>query len=141
MSDGIRRRDKASDVFQQTNFLFARKGTFAEAFPTIEHFRADVERSDRDGRRHPEVYTESNVREMVDCSHPLCYGGGFRLVALIRAMVAEQQTDREFFEPCCGYHGSPKGRRNYGSCGESFRVKIHIDYRHQDVVSRQRSTS
>jgi hypothetical protein len=129
MTDGIRKRDKATDVLRNTDYVFAKKCTFAEAFPSIATLRVDVERSDYGRSRHPDIYTEHSAGEMVDCRHPLCYGGGFSLGNLLRMMMAEKKTDQEFFEVCRGYHGSPKGRRNYGSCGETFRVIVHIDYR------------
>ena len=33
---------KASDVFREADFLFAKKGTFDEAFPDIEDFTIEV---------------------------------------------------------------------------------------------------
>ena len=38
------KRQKASDVFRESNFLFAQKGTFAEAFPTIGKLRVGLRR-------------------------------------------------------------------------------------------------
>ena len=126
------KRQKASDVFRESNFLFAQKGTFAEAFPTIEKLRVEVTESGRgvgtwyDG---PAVYTETTTGEYVNCSNTLCYNGGFRLGGLLRQMVRNGEKELEVTEFCQGYNGSPKGRRNYGPCGNGFKVKIVIEYK------------
>ncbi len=127
-------RQKASDVFREAQFLFARKGTFAEAYPTISKLKVEVEEQGRGVNAFygPSVYTEENAGEYVDCSNPLCYNGGLHLGDILRAMVRENQTDREVAKLCQGYNGSPKGRRNYGPCVNSFRVKVHVDYRMGD---------
>ncbi|KJS18758.1 MAG: hypothetical protein VR72_21305 [Clostridiaceae bacterium BRH_c20a] len=37
------KRDKASDVFNSTNYAFCSKVSFSEAFPQIKNIRAEVE--------------------------------------------------------------------------------------------------
>jgi hypothetical protein len=44
-------------------------------------------------------------------------------------MEAEGKTDAEYHESCQGYEGSPKGRRNYGPCDNTFQIKVTVAYR------------
>ncbi len=45
-------------------------------------------------------------------------------------MVTTKETEKEIpYIGCQGYKGSPKGRKNYGPCGNSFKVKITITYK------------
>lgn len=46
-------------------------------------------------------------------------------------MVSKKQTDLETVAICQGYEGSPKGKRRYRSCINSFKVKVHITYKAQ----------
>ena len=75
-------RQKASDVFRETNFLLGEKVAFAKAFPSIETLRVEVE-EDGEGVRYEwgrvSVYTQDRAGEYINCSNSLCYNGGFRL--------------------------------------------------------------
>ena len=125
-----RDREKASDVFRKSNFLFAQKVSFAEAFPTIATLKVVVERSG------PGVYEwnrtqcfTSNVGEYVDCQNPVCFNGGFSVGSLLRQMVAENTKHLEVTKFCQGYEGSPKGKRRYRSCTSSFKITIDLEYK------------
>ncbi|MDE2823841.1 MAG: hypothetical protein OXK79_10090 [Chloroflexota bacterium] len=127
------KRQKASDVFRETNFVFATKSGFDQAFPEITTVSGTVE-EDGDGvsdwRRTRHI--SENTGEYFDCSNPLCYNGGFSLGGILRAMVATRATHKEDTLFCQGYEGSPKGRRRYRDCMNSFRVTVDIQYRDSD---------
>jgi hypothetical protein len=123
-------RQKASEVFRNTDFLFATKTTFAKAFPTIKSVRVEV--SQTKGMWEKElgaaVYDEKTVGEFVDCRNTLCYNGGVSVGEMLREMVRDNKTEAEFSRLCRGYEGSPKGRRKYRSCFNFFRVKVKTEY-------------
>ena len=127
------KRQKASDVFQESNFILANKAKFSDAFPTIAKLRVEVIESGRGVPAYigssPAVYDQTRAGEYLNCSNPLCYSGGFRLGALVRQMVMSGEKELETTELCQGYKGSPKGRKNYGPCGNSFKVKVNIEYK------------
>jgi len=124
-------RQKASDVFANTNFLFATKGSFTEAFPTIEEARIEVEETDfgRPLRTHHGNSQHGSISEFVNCSNSLCYNGGVSIGDVLRHMVREQLTEYESRSSCRGYEGSPKGRKKYRDCLHGFRVKAWIKYK------------
>ncbi len=129
-------RMKASDVFREKEFIFTRKVSFDEAFPEIEKIVIEVEeRGDGvnlsgfcDSRR---IYKNPNLPgEYIDCSNPLCYSGGVRIGSIIHEMVRARSTERVGSTSFCqGYEGSPKGRRRYRKCTNSFKVKVSITYK------------
>ena len=121
-------RQKASDVFRDANFVFAKKVSFAEAFPEIADVRVEVEFGHAMDGNPKRVYTKSYLGEYIDCDNGLCYNGGFSIGEVIRSMVSEKTTDRDGSAICRGYEGSPKGRRKYRDCLNFFRYKVHIDY-------------
>ena len=129
-----RRRKKASDILRETQYVFSRKVPFREAFPEIKSVRVRTEESGYSPSgmyfSKPSVteYNENSLGEYIDCSNPLCYGGGFSIGQILREMVDKKQTHNETFEPCRGYEGSPKGRRRYRSCVNSWKVTVDIEY-------------
>jgi len=127
-----RDREKASDVFRNTDFLFSKKGTFAESFPMIEDIKVIVKRGGHYGvsEWNKEEHYGTNVGEYVDCSNPTCYNGGFSVGNFVRMMIASEQThfEKEYIS-CQGYEGSPKGKRRYRSCTNHFAVVIDIKYK------------
>lgn len=118
-------RKKASDVFREANFVFSKKVPFQEAFPTIEELKVKVEESgDGVSEWGRTRHYHTTVGEYVNCSNPLCYNGGFSIGQILRDMVEKEDTQREESKFCQGYEGSPKGRRKYRSCTNSFRIQI-----------------
>lgn len=107
------RRQKASDVFGQANFVFSEKADFATAFPTIESATVEVIESDYGNDKHR--YWSPSQGEFIDCSNTLCYNGGVSVGAVLRQMVREGASEGVFNKLCQGYEGSPKGRRNTAS--------------------------
>lgn len=123
------KRDKASDVFNKTNYVLGEKKPFAEAFPQIEKLTVDVEETDGFSTVSDCSYGNSTAGEYIDCSNSSCYKGGFRLGAIIREMIDKKSSETETTEFCRGYEGSPKGRRKYGPCDHQFNVKVKILYK------------
>lgn len=126
------KRMKASDVFRESEFLFAQKTTFDEAFPQIAEVSVEVTQT---GRGVSQVlskltYTKQSLGEFINCSNPLCYNGGFSIGSILREMVRNKQSDLSTTRSCQGYEGSAKGRSRWGPCMNCFSVRVHIDYRH-----------
>jgi hypothetical protein len=107
-------RMKASDVFRESQFVFAEKAQFADAFPQIASVRIQVEETGRGagaGRssgRRTSTYTERSLGEFVDCSNTLCFNGGVSIGALLRQAVRAHEATFEGYEMCRGYEGSPR---------------------------------
>ena len=129
-----RRRKKASDIHRETHYVFSRKVHFKEAFPEIKSVKVRTEESGYSpiGMYFKEpsvrVYNESNLGEYIDCSNRFCYGGGFSIGQILREIVDKRQTHYEGMRVCKGYEGSPKGRRRYRSCVNSWKVTVDIEY-------------
>ena len=123
-------RQKASDVFNEADFVFGRKVSFDEAFPQIEDVVVEVKESGhgirRDNRR---VYRKPYLGEYIDCSNPICYNGGFSIGAILREMVRNRQAELETSKICQGYEGSPKGKRKYRDCVNFFKIKVSVKYK------------
>jgi hypothetical protein len=111
-------RPKASDMFNKQPELFAKKGTFEEAYPDIEDFQIN-ERFDLE---HP-------PGEYFNCHNSRCYGGGVSIGKILQKMVRERLETFETTESCKGYEGSPKGRRKYQNCETCFKIKVTLKYK------------
>jgi len=128
-------RPKASDIFRETDYDFSKKVSFDEAYPTIKNVKAEVLQSGQGVvlRGHPSFYDNYDLKnwpgEFVDCSNPVCYGGGFSIGSILRDMVKKNQAQIKTTKGCRGYEGSPKGRRRYRSCGNRFKIKIYVEYK------------
>ena len=126
------KRQKASDVFQETNFAFSQKVSFDEAFPEIEDLTVEVEKFGEGVQKwnRKSVYRKQNFPgEYIDCNNSLCYNGGFSIGSILREMVKNKQLELETSELCIGYEGSPKGIKKYRSCLNCFKVKVTIKYK------------
>lgn len=129
----VDKRQKASDIFQQTTYLMGEKTTFEKAFPNIKDIGVTVEESsDGFSEGVKRYFSKDSASEFIDCRNPLCYNGGFSLGSLIRHMEDSHMTELSTVEYCQGYEGSPKGRKKYGLCGHSFEVKIQIKYKKEE---------
>jgi len=125
-------RKKASDLFRESTPLFGRKTTFAEAYPQIEDIEVEVEETGRgvESRSRSRRYTKEYLPgEFVNCSNPMCYGGGFQLGLYLHGMVSGKKTELEESALCSGNEGSPQGRRVYRKCLNLFRLKIKVTYK------------
>jgi hypothetical protein len=138
------KRQKAQDVFNETDFLLSSKGTFDDGFPTIDTIRVQVEEIGHgvDAEYNKRTYTKAHFPgEYVNCSNSLCYNGGFSLGEILRDMVSRLQMEKSAFKTCQGYKGSPKGRRNYGPCGNYFKVQVRLTYKNEDVAKKAQGES
>lgn len=130
------RRKKASDVFSESKSFFGERVSFRQAFPQIKHIVVKVYETgdgvrpllgDRAGAPSG-IYTETSLGEHINCSNTLCYNGGFRIGWIVREMDRNREEKKDFSESCQGYEDSPKGRIQYGDCGNYFEGNIEIEY-------------
>ena len=134
-------RQKASDIFNKGNLVYATKVPFENAFPEIENLDIVVvfHGCGTDFLKDKEKISHYNIEtlpgEFIDCINPLCYKGGFSIGSILREMVRTKLTHKEEFEICRGYEGSPKGRRKYGICPNTFRIKVDIKYK--DKITKE----
>lgn len=135
----MKKRDerlKASDIFNQSDFVFSKKVTFKEAFPEIDDINVEVKESGDgtygDGKS---CYGKGHIGEYINCSNRICYNGGFSIREVIRDMVRKEETETKTTKYCQGYEGSPKGRRKYRSCMNNFKIKVSIKYKEKPINS------
>lgn len=124
-------RPTLRSTFEKTKFVMSKKVLFKEAFPQIADIEATVTQPGRGlgGYDSSRTLTKTNPPgEYEDCNNPECCNGGVRIGEMLREMVENRQTQREFETFCPGYEGSPKGRRKYRRCGAEFKVRIKITY-------------
>jgi len=128
----MRPRKKASDIFAEGTFPFAKKVSFEEAFPEIEDVRVEVEEFGHgvyEENRRSVYPSKTHLGEYIDCRNPLCYNGGFSIGDILREMVAHGETELEIRKMCQGNEASPKGRKVYRKCLNMFTVKVSLTYR------------
>lgn len=136
------RHQKASDVFNATDWLLGPPVSFAKAFPRIATLRV---RSKSSGYYHTprvgivddgaRIHTETSAGEYIDCRNPLCWNGGFRLGEQLRFMEQAGDTHREWTATCQGWEGSPKGRRRDRPCDEYWTVVVDVTYRQPEATA------
>ncbi len=132
-------RMKASDVFRETEYVFSKKKSFEKAFPEIKDVVVEVEESG-DGIRsgfNTHRYTKNSIEEYINCSNSLCYNGGFSIGSILREMIRSKKINLETTRGCQGYEGSPKGRRHYRYCINSFKIKVHVEYKNSDSNTKE----
>lgn len=138
----MRRKDwsmKASDVMRESQFLFGEKMSFEQAFPMIEAVRVECRELGRYGsgdRVRVLEYRGSRIGEFIECSNPLCFGGGFSIASILRGMVRDRVERRDFSVSCQGHEGSRQGRRLYGPCGHRFEGTVTIRYQQTEQSGR-----
>lgn len=136
----MRPRKKASEVFAESSSAFAKRASFQEAFPELEEARVEVEESGDGvyGENRRSVYSSRTfLGEYVNCSNPLCYNGGVSIGGIIRSMLAQKQTQLETTSLCQGNEGSPKGRRIYRKCLNTFRIRVSLTFKEAALPSSQ----
>jgi hypothetical protein len=132
-----------TDRLNKTEPVFSRKvNSFQEAYPTVASLRAEVSESEigLGGSRGSWTFTEHNFQHAVNCSNSVCYGGGVELGWILHDMVRSRKTEHEETKMCQGYEGSPKGRRRYRRCLNTFHIKIHVVYRDDEESEKTEST-
>jgi hypothetical protein len=126
------KRPKANDIFQQSNYVFGQKVEFEEAFPQIDDITVKVRESGAGVYgSYERTLGKTSIGQYVNCSNPICHNGGFSLANILYSMVRERKTEHESTEICQGYEGSPKGKRVYRKCINTFRVYVSIKYKEE----------
>src|SRR5579862_2961482 len=122
-------RDKASDIFNKGEPIFSKKVGFAQAFPTIASVDVMIEIDGHGVRGMKEVTRRdaTNLSEFIDCRNPRCYGGGFSIGGILRAMDSKKETHHKGHALCQGHEGN---RRKRGlQCMTMFDYTVDIVYR------------
>ena len=125
----MRKRQKASDVFQDTDYWLREKVEFSQAFPEIENLDVEVTEYDFGHVLRSRHYSAHSAGEYINCSNKLCYNGGFHLGEIIRQMTPDRQVKKKVNLFCQGFEGSPKSRTLYDSCDHSFDVTVSLVYK------------
>ena len=120
---------KATDIFNQSPELFAKKVKFAEAFPSIKKLEMIVEESgmlpkDQNIRQYTLIQPPS---EYINCTNSQCHGGGVQLGSIIWMMVNTKQQTLTKCEWCIGHEGSAK--KKVRDCLHRFSISVSIDYK------------
>ena len=140
-------RNKASDIYHETNDLFSDKVSFNRAIAETENIYIEVKEFESSLRKpendnewekamgsyssYPMVHRYSKNHlpgENINCSNALCFNGGFSIASILRTMISKKEKFKEGKEHCKGYEGSPKGKRKYRDCTHQFEYKITIKY-------------
>lgn len=127
----MQERKKAQQVFNETDFVFVEKSSFAKAFPTIEtvNVEYEIKRYGQGAGSGKRGANEKSLGEYINCTNSVCYNGGYRIGDEIRSMVRENLTEKDFSGICQGNEASPKGKKVYRHCGNFFQGKIRIEYK------------
>lgn len=130
-------RDKAQEVFDKSVPVFGSKGPFSEAYPEIETVQIEVEEYNFQGHFKTHHRSENNVSEFVNCSNPMCYGGGVCVgFDVIGYMVAKKLTEYEGEKVSCGRREGTSSRDR--RCLHSFKVRAKIKYK-DDTAKEEKS--
>ena len=110
----------------------ARQATpLAPKFPTVTSVTVRVGQLGSDSPER--VFRTSELAETIDCTDPLCDGGGFRIQGLLEEMVRKRERSREEMATCIGNERLPgRGKRPgrvRGHCTRIYRVRIDVKYR------------
>lgn len=125
-------RKKASDIFNESEFVFARKVTFDDAFPEIQDVCVEIKETGNGvWGEGTTVLKKGTIGEYVNCSNTLCYNGGVSIGSILREMVRAKQTELKTHKKCQGYEGSPKGMRKYRDCFNFFEIHALVTYKEQ----------
>jgi len=103
------RRQKASDVFGESEFVFVSKtDSFDKAFPEIEDVKVEVTESGEGITQlnRERIYGKQTFPgEYINCHNPMCYNGGFSIGEIIRDMIRNKQAELVTYKMCQGYEG------------------------------------
>jgi len=125
-------RKTMSDFFNEGESVFGKKVTFNEAFSGIQELKIEVIEDGKGVGEWNEKRTYTLDRppgEFINCSNKFCFKGGLRIADIIRDMVQNKAEHHETHNFCIGNEGSPKGRKTYKSCINSFKVTVDIKYK------------
>jgi hypothetical protein len=66
---------------------------------------------------------------LIECSNPLCRGGGYEIDSILSEMRRLRETERKGSISCPGDEGSPKGRRRGSRCGNKIQYTLTVKYK------------
>lgn len=113
------RREKLSDQQGRLQpFLGGQRVPFLEAFPDLETLELTVTEHGMHGPEHTTRVTDQRFFSVVDCSNAVCGG----VEPYVREAIRARAETVEYSKMCEGYEGSPKGRRKYRKCLNTFQV-------------------
>ena len=120
---------KSRDVDGQTP---ARPGVpLARTFPTVASIAVRVAQLGSDSPER--VFRTGELGATIECTDPLCDGGGFHIRGLVEEMVRKREKTREEMATCIGNERLPgRGKRPgrvRGHCTRIYRVRIDVKYR------------
>src|SRR3954465_6590770 len=98
-----------------SNLLFAKPGTFAQAFPTLE--KAEIKYTENN--IHGKVRSGYSDEGLMACGNPRCHRGGYRFKQEIQSMLNSGKTENTFRMHCPGDEGTPGGRKKCDPCDYS----------------------
>jgi len=90
-----------------------------------------VEKGRRASPYEIRIIHKDAVREHIDCSNPLCSGGGISLGDILRDMVRSRQTDFIGTSFCTGEEvPHPEVPEPVRSCRNRFEIEATLRFRH-----------
>lgn len=118
---------KASNIFNRENYAFGSKINFKDAFSEIQKMSIHVTELEsliwmKEQAIH-HLTVENPGGEHIDCTNPLCDGGGFSMGSVLREAVNSKEEEIEKIITCQGSETS--GRR----CMHAFKVSGSVKYR------------
>lgn len=118
---------KASDIFNETNYVFGSKGDFKDGFPEIQEMSIHVTELEsliwmKEQATHY-LTVDYPGGEYIDCTNPSCDGGGFSMGNILREAVNGKEEEIEKSITCKGAETSER------RCMHAFKVSGSIKYR------------
>lgn len=125
---------KLSDLHARSGGRFGKFALLEEVYPQVAALRYEVSPRGLGGNKPDSdagvsVFTEQTLPPVIDCPNPICFGGGFHTQPILDRAVRSRLAEVTGREPCQGYEGSPKGRRRYRTCLNSWQVNLRITYK------------
>lgn len=121
-------KEKLSDIYNRTTPILGRKvGTFGEAYPTIAKLELTVsEDKGMGGVCNETRMSERSFQPIVNCSNPLCYGGGVNVGRVLHDIAGKKQAQVDSVEMCQGREGTKTKKSR--TCLHRFHVVGEITY-------------
>ncbi|WP_049982028.1 hypothetical protein [Halorubrum sp. BV1] len=113
--------DERQPVFREKH------DSFESAFPDIEDVEIEIEETDLVETQKKRNYTIENVPGREPCTNSKCTNRGIEIDRLVSTMKANDETHREFSEPCTGEE--KVGRGDSRTCPHRFDIEIDITYK------------
>ncbi|MGP9799001.1 hypothetical protein ACT3UJ_16780 [Halomonas sp. 86] len=118
---------KASDVFNEKDYVFGSKGNFKDAFPEVQEMSIHVIELEsliwmKEQTTHY-LTAKYPGGEYIDCTNPSCDGGGFSMGNVLREAVNSKEKEIVKSITCQG--SETTGRR----CMHVFKVSGSVKYR------------